>query len=78
GQNFAFNGYLPVKQPERNSRIRHFEKRSKQEKQAQVFIEAPYRNNQLINDFIHSCQPETRLCVAANLTTDDEFIKTKK
>lgn len=77
GQNFAFNGYLPVKQPMRNKQIKFFEMRSQQENQTQIFIEAPYRNVQLLNDMILACNPSTRICIAADISQDDEFIKTK-
>jgi 16S rRNA (cytidine1402-2'-O)-methyltransferase len=77
GQNFAFNGYLPVKNPARANRIRSIEKRSQMESQAQIFIEAPYRNVQLINALMEVCRPETRLCIAANLTLPEEWIRTK-
>jgi len=78
GQNFAFNGYLPVKNPARTDRIRQIEKRSELERQAQVFIEAPYRNNQLILALLEICKSGTRLCIAANLTLQDEWIRTMK
>lgn len=77
GQNFIFHGYLPVKEPERIKRIRSIEKLSKQENQAQIFIETPYRNNQLIRSIIDNCSPHTKLCIAANLTMETEWIKTK-
>jgi 16S rRNA (cytidine1402-2'-O)-methyltransferase len=77
GQCFSFNGYLPVKSPERISKLRFFEKRSEVEKQSQIFIEAPYRNNQLAETLLQSCKPGTRLCIAANLTLADEWIHTK-
>ncbi len=77
GQQFAFNGYLPVKSNERIARIRYFEKRSESEKHSQIFIEAPYRNNQLIQAFLETCKPATRLCIAANITLSNEWIKTK-
>jgi 16S rRNA (cytidine1402-2'-O)-methyltransferase len=77
GQCFAFNGYLPVKSPERVSKIRFFEKRSETEKQSQVFIEAPYRNNQLVESLLLNCKPGTRLCIAANITLAEEWIRTK-
>ncbi|MGE4290014.1 MAG: SAM-dependent methyltransferase [Salinivirgaceae bacterium] len=76
GQNFAFNGYLPIKPNERASAIKHLEKRSQTEKQSQVFIETPYRNMHLLNDLLHHCQPSTRLCIAVDLTLPTEFIKT--
>jgi 16S rRNA (cytidine1402-2'-O)-methyltransferase len=78
GQNFAFNGYLPVKGPDRVNRIRFIEKRSEMERQSQIFIEAPYRNNQLIEVLLDICSPRTWLCIAANLTLPGEWIRTKK
>lgn len=77
GQNFAFNGYLPVKKPERIHRIKELEKRSKLENQSQLFIETPYRNNQLLEDITSNCQPATRLCIAADITLETEFIQTR-
>jgi 16S rRNA (cytidine1402-2'-O)-methyltransferase len=77
GQNFAFAGYLPVKEDARNQQIRFFEKRSKQENQTQVFIETPYRNLQLFRSLLSVCQSSSKLCVAANITLADEFILTK-
>jgi len=76
GQNFAFNGYLPVRNPERSKQIKFFERRSQQEHQTQIFIEAPYRNMHLYNDLLESCSPLTWLCVAADITSPAEFIKT--
>jgi 16S rRNA (cytidine1402-2'-O)-methyltransferase len=76
GQNFAFAGYLPVKENEKHKRIQLLEKRSIQENQTQIFIETPYRNIQLLKSFIQTCNPLTKLCVAANITLADEFIKT--
>jgi len=77
GQNFAFDGYLPVKEADRGKMIRFYEKRSRQENQAQVFIEAPYRNNKLVKALLENLRSETMLCIAANLTTEDETILTK-
>lgn len=77
GQQFAFNGYLPVKPHERDSKIRFYEKRSEAEKQTQLFIEAPYRNNQLSESLLQNLKPETRLCIAVNLTLPDEWISTR-
>ncbi|MDR1199192.1 MAG: SAM-dependent methyltransferase [Prevotellaceae bacterium] len=76
GQNFAFAGYLPVKEQQRCQRIQFLEKRSKHENQAQIFIETPYRNMQLFKSFVSICNPLTKLCIAANITLADEFIKT--
>ncbi len=76
GQNFAFVGYLPIKRPERIKKIKQLENRSYTEDQTQVFIEAPYRNNQLLNDILASCNTLTHLCIASEITTEKEFIKT--
>lgn len=76
GQSFAFNGYLPVKPPERTRAIRNFEKRARTEYQSQIFIEAPYRNAKLFDDLLSSCNPATRLCVACDITGPEEFIVT--
>ena len=77
GQSFAFNGYLPVRSAERIKAIRHFESRAVRERQSQIFIEAPYRNEKLIADLLATCSPETRLCIAADITTPNEFILTR-
>jgi 16S rRNA (cytidine1402-2'-O)-methyltransferase len=77
GQQFAFNGYLPQKPNERSVKIRHFEKRSSAESQSQIFIEAPYRNNHLVDSLLATLRHETRLCIAVNLTLENEWICTK-
>ncbi|WP_346863691.1 SAM-dependent methyltransferase [uncultured Draconibacterium sp.] len=77
GQNFAFKGYLPVKPIERTKEIAALEKRIIIEKQTQIFIETPYRNNQLIADLLKTCSPSTLLCIAANITGEQEYIVTK-
>lgn len=77
GQNFAFNGYLPVKKEDRIKALKHFENRSKIEKQTQIFIETPYRNMVLLDDMINICNSSTHLCIACNITLEDEFIVTK-
>lgn len=76
GQNFAFNGYLPAKPAERSAAIRRLESRALGENQTQLFIEAPYRNAKLMESLLKTCRPETRLCVAAGLTTEREFVRT--
>lgn len=76
GQSFAFNGYLPVKPPERMKAIRAFEKRAQAERQSQIFIETPYRNLKLFDDLLSACAPHTRLCVACDVTGEEEFIRT--
>lgn len=77
GQNFAFNGYLPVKRSERINKIRFFEKRALSENQTQVFIETPYRNMHLIEDLLNTCTPSTMLGIAVDISLDTEFIKTQ-
>lgn len=77
GQSFAFNGYLPVKPNERAGKLKTLENRAYKENQTQLFIETPYRNAQLFDSIIKTCRAETKLCVAAGITTDAEFIKTK-
>ncbi|MBP3356803.1 MAG: SAM-dependent methyltransferase [Rikenellaceae bacterium] len=76
GQSFAFNGYLPVKPPQRTAAIRRFEHRARTEGQSQLFIEAPYRNVKLFEQLVEVCQPETRLTVAADILEPDELIRT--
>ncbi|MBQ3800401.1 MAG: SAM-dependent methyltransferase [Treponema sp.] len=78
GQSFAFNGYLPVKDGERVSRLRKLEGRAWSEDQTQLFIEAPYRNMKMFSAILSSCRGETRLCIAAGLTTGQEWVRTKK
>jgi 16S rRNA (cytidine1402-2'-O)-methyltransferase len=77
GQNFAFNGYLPQKDPERSKKIKAVELHSSKEKQSQVFIETPYRNNALLQDFLKNCSPKTMLCIGLNVTSNEEKIITK-
>lgn len=77
GQNFCFRGYLPIKEPLRSKSIKNFESFSIKENQTQIFIETPYRNNALLTDLIKICQSKTKLCIAQNITSLDEYIKTK-
>jgi len=77
GQSFAFVGYLPISKPERIKKLKDLERRSQVENQTQLFIETPYRNNHLLEDIISTCNPETMLCIASEITLDTEFIKTK-
>lgn len=77
GQCFAFTGYLPVKPEERKAKIRTIEKVSVQLKQSQIIIETPYRNDQLLADMLSVCSPNTRICVAADITLPTQTIKTK-
>lgn len=78
GQNFVFHGYLPVERRSRSAAIRQLENAAYRNDQTQIFIETPYRNMQMFDAIIESCSPETRLCIAANLTTDDEMIRTRQ
>ena len=77
GQSFAFNGYLPVKEPDRSRAIKRLESRAQSEHQSQLFIEAPYRNVKLMEQMLRTCNPSTRLCVACDITSNNEFIRTK-
>lgn len=77
GQAFTFHGYLPVKQPERVKKIRELDLTVKRKKETQIFIEAPYRNDGLLSDILASCDSSTLLCVAADLTMESEYIRTK-
>lgn len=78
GQNFAFVGYLPVKPPDRAKRLRQLENRSREEGQSQLFIEAPYRNNQLMETLLSTLSPRTVLTVACDLTLPTEFIASRE
>ncbi len=77
GQTFRFLGYLPVKRPERIHRIREIEQDALRKDETQIFIEAPYRNDALVSDIVEGCNPATRLCIAADITMDSEFIQTR-
>lgn len=78
GQSFAFCGYIPAKTDERRSRLKTLEKVSAQLKQTQILIETPYRNDSLFADILSVCGGETKVCVAANITMPDAYIKTRK
>lgn len=77
GQQFEFSGYLPIDNNERQKAIVLMETTSQKKNSTQLFIETPYRNNQLIETLLRVCKPSTRLCIAAELTGSNEFIKTK-
>ncbi len=77
GQQFEFVGYLPIDNLERNKAITALEVNSQKKNSTQVFIETPYRNNQLLETLLKTCRPATKLCIAAELTGANEFIKTK-
>ncbi|TDQ17316.1 16S rRNA (cytidine1402-2'-O)-methyltransferase [Algoriphagus boseongensis] len=76
GQSFAFHGYLPIDKKERSLALKKLEVESLKEKRAQIFMETPFRNNQLLEDVLNSLAPQTKLCIAKNLTAADELIKT--
>jgi 16S rRNA (cytidine1402-2'-O)-methyltransferase len=75
GQSFAFHGYLPVADTERDARLRALEDESRRNQRTQIFIETPYRNDRLLDALLRVCRAETRLCVARDLTTTDEWIR---
>jgi 16S rRNA (cytidine1402-2'-O)-methyltransferase len=77
GQNFAFHGYLPAKEDERQKKLRELEKDSRQEKRTQIFIETPYRNRQMLETLVKTCADSTRVCVATDLSLDNESIVTR-
>ncbi len=77
GQSFAFNGYLPIDKGDKKSALKSFEKLSQDKNQSQLFIETPYRNNKLVEDLLATLQPNTHLCIAADITLPTEYIKTK-
>lgn len=77
GQQFCFNGYLPVKQPQRNEKIRQLEAKAGKG-ETQIFIETPYRNNAMIQEVLQVCQPDTWFCIASDITGEKESIQTKK
>jgi 16S rRNA (cytidine1402-2'-O)-methyltransferase len=76
GQSFTFNGYLPIDKVERGKRIKELENLALTKKQTQIFIETPFRNNHLFEDILKNTAAQTLLCVACNLTGEDEFVKT--
>ncbi|MGX8690508.1 MAG: SAM-dependent methyltransferase, partial [Bacteroidaceae bacterium] len=77
GQSFAFNGYLPIEPEDRIKTLKKLEQRAYTENQTQLFIETPYRNAKMMSDILKACRPQTHLCIAAGLTTKDEYIKTR-
>jgi len=76
GQSFTFHGYLPIDKVERAKKIKELEALSAKNKQTQLFMETPFRNNHLLDDVLKNCQPSTQLCIATNINGEDEFIKT--
>ncbi|GAA4783202.1 SAM-dependent methyltransferase [Olivibacter ginsenosidimutans] len=74
GQSFAFHGYLPIDKAARNKRLKALELLAQKQGQTQLFMETPFRNNQLLDEILRTCQPKTRLCVAMNITGANEKI----
>ena len=77
GQSFAFVGYLPIDRTERSKALKKLENRAYSESQSQIFIETPYRNMKMLEEILVTCQPNTRLCIAVDITLETEYIKTK-
>ena len=78
GQSFAFNGYIPIDKTEKRSVLKSLEKLSADKNQSQIFIETPYRNNKMLEDILQALNPETYLCIAADITLPTEYIKTMR
>ena len=77
GQSFAFHGYLPIEPGERGKKLKALEQRVYAENQTQLFIETPYRNHKMVEDILQNCRPQTKLCIAANITCEGEYIQTR-
>lgn len=77
GQQFCFTGYLPIDNLERNKKLKQLEEESIKNKSTQIFIETPFRNNKMLEAILQNCKPSTLLCIAAELTSPQEWIKTK-
>lgn len=77
GQQFAFNGYLPIETSERKTTLKALERLSKEKNQTQIFIETPYRNDKLLQDLLKSLSANTLLCIASDITLPTEYIVTK-
>jgi 16S rRNA (cytidine1402-2'-O)-methyltransferase len=76
GQSFTFHGYLPIETKERAMMIKTMEKAASTKKQTQIFMETPYRNQKLFDQLLQTCQPSTQLCIAKNISGENEFIQT--
>lgn len=77
GQSFAFHGYLPIDKAARSKRLKELENLAERFNQTQLFIETPFRNNQVLDDMLKSCHPQTQLCIACDITAPSEFIQSK-
>jgi len=76
GQNFTFNGYLPIDAKEKKNKLKQLEKLSKEKQQSQIFIETPYRNDKMLIDLLQTLSPNTDLCIATDITLKEEYIRT--
>ena len=77
GQDFVFHGYLPIDKRQREQKLKELERYAWKNDQTQIFIETPYRNMQMLESIIHACRADSRLCIAANLMSDNETIVNK-
>lgn len=77
GQSFAFHGYLPIDKQKRTNSIKTLEREARKKNQTQIFMETPFRNNQLLADMLKTCRQDTRLCIARDITGSNEYIKTQ-
>lgn len=77
GQSFTFHGYLPIDKVQRSKRIKELENLSERNDQTQLFIETPFRNNPMLEEILKTAHPQTRLCIACDITAPTEFIQTK-
>jgi 16S rRNA (cytidine1402-2'-O)-methyltransferase len=77
GQSFVFHGYIPIDKSLKIKELHRIENEAKKRNQTQIFMETPFRNNALLEDILQNCNNETRLCIACNVTANDEFIQTK-
>jgi 16S rRNA (cytidine1402-2'-O)-methyltransferase len=75
GQQFTFHGYLPVDEIQRNQKLVQIEAKARKSGYTQIFMEAPFRNNQMLASMIENLKPETKVCIASNLTMPDEMVK---
>lgn len=76
GQSFCFNGYIPIDKTERGKKIKELEALAEKNNQTQLFIETPFRNDSMLDDVLKNCKPQTKLCIACDITAATEFIKT--
>lgn len=78
GQSFTFHGYLPIDKVQRMNKIKELESIADRQQQTQLFIETPFRNNAMLEEILKSCKPETKLCIACDLTAETEFVQTRR